>query len=404
MASKLIVVHVISAVVMFVVLHGTAHAGSDIVPPHPTYHPNPEYSEAARKANLQGACVLRVEVGTDGAVHDVRVERSLERGLDEKAIEAVRSWKFEPALKNGNPIADEITVEVSFRLGADADARQKLLNALPPPVEFPISTTVEACPDSLTHRHAEPLNPEVRISDVMFDGTLEIPLEEQNQIAMAIKRREYWGSADGVTDEALELVREAWQDRGYFKVQVTGESKIISSNPVSSRIALNAHIDEGEEYRLAEITFRGNKAISNTRALRDLFPVKDGEIANRQKIAEGLESLRKAYMVQGFINVTFVPEPRFDSDERLVSFDIDVHQGKQFFVSSINLIGGNTDTLEAASRDLFLRVGQVYNQNLIDLFFTKHPVRTDESHTMLHLSEQKGTADITLDLRHCSAQ
>lgn len=404
MASKLIVVRVISAFVMFVVLHGTAHAGSEIVPPRLIYHPNPEYSEAARKANLQGTCVLRVEVGTDGAVHDVRVERSLERGLDEKAIEAVRSWKFEPALKNENPVADEITVEVSFRLGADADARQKLLNALPPPVEFPISTTVESCPDSLTHRHAEPLNPEVTIMNVVFDGTFEIPLEEQNQIAMAIKQREYWGSADGVTDEALELVREAWEDLGYFKVQVTGESKIISSNPVSSRIALNAHIDEGEEYRLAEITFRGNKAISNRRALRDLFLVKDGEIANRQKIAEGLESLRKAYVVQGFINVTFVPVPRFDSDERLVSFDIDVDEGKQFFVSSINFIGENADTLEAASKDLFLKVGQVYNQNLIDLFLTKHPVRADESHTMLHLNEKKGTADITLDLRHCSAQ
>ena len=404
MASKLIMVRVISAVVMLVVLHGTAHAGSDIVPPRPIYHPNPEYSEAARKANVQGTCVLRVEVGTDGAVHDVRVERSLGMGLDEKAIEAVRSWRFEPALKSGNPVADKITVEVTFRMGTDADARQKLLNALPPPVEFPISTTVESCPDSSPHGQTEPLNPEVRISDVMFDGTLEIPAEGQNQIAAAIKQREYWGSADGVTDEALELVREAWQDRGYFKVQVTGESKIISSNPVSSRIALNAHIDEHEQCRLGEITFRGNKTISNNRALRDLFPIKDGEIANRQNIAQGLESLRKAYMVQGFINVTFVPEPRFDDDGQLVSFDIDVDEGKQFFVSSINLIGENAETLKDASKDLFLKVGQLYNQNLINLFLTKHPARADESHTMLHLNEKKGTADLTFDLRHCRAQ
>lgn len=400
MTSKLVVLSVISA---FAGLHGTALAGSDIVPPRPIYHPNPEYSEVARKANLQGTCVLRIEVGTDGTVHDVRVERSLGMGLDEKAIEAVRSWRFEPALKSGKPVADKITVEVSFRLSPDAEARQERLNALPPPVEFPM-TTVESCPDSSTHGHAETLNPKVTISDVMFEGAVEIPVEGQNQIAAAIKQREYSGSAGSVTDGALELVREAWQDRGYFKVQVTGESKILSSNPVSSRIALNAHIDEGGQYRLGEITFRGNRTITNNRALRELFPIKDGEIANRQKIAEGLESFRKAYMVQGFINVTFLPEPRFDDDERLVSFDIDVDEGKQFFVSSINLIGENTDTLEAASKDLFLKVGQVYNQNLIDLFLTKHPVRADESRTMLHLNEKKGTADITLDLRHCRAQ
>jgi TonB family protein len=55
-------------------------------------------------------------VTPDGRTHDVRVARTAGMGLDEKAIEAVRTWRFEPARKDGQPVAVQISVEVSFRL------------------------------------------------------------------------------------------------------------------------------------------------------------------------------------------------------------------------------------------------------------------------------------------------
>ena len=78
--------------------------------------PDPEYSEEARKAKYQGTCVLGLVVGPDGKPRDIRVARALGMGLDEKAIEAVRNWRFEPAMKDGRPVAVQINVEVSFRL------------------------------------------------------------------------------------------------------------------------------------------------------------------------------------------------------------------------------------------------------------------------------------------------
>ena len=72
--------------------------------------------EEARKAKYQGTCVLWLVVGPDGRPRDIRVARSLGLGLDEKAIEAVKTWKFEPAMKDGKPVAVQINVEVSFRL------------------------------------------------------------------------------------------------------------------------------------------------------------------------------------------------------------------------------------------------------------------------------------------------
>ena len=84
--------------------------------PRPIYSPDPEYSDEARKARHQGTIVLWIIVGPDGSTHDIRVRRSLGMGLDEKAIAAVSTWKFEPARRNGVAIAVEVNIEITFRL------------------------------------------------------------------------------------------------------------------------------------------------------------------------------------------------------------------------------------------------------------------------------------------------
>src|SRR5712692_902146 len=87
-----------------------------VQPPHPIETPNPEYAERARKAKTQGTVLLWLIVTPGGKVGGVRVERSLESDLDQKAIEAVCRWKFQPATKDGKPVAVQINVEVTSRL------------------------------------------------------------------------------------------------------------------------------------------------------------------------------------------------------------------------------------------------------------------------------------------------
>lgn len=84
--------------------------------PRPIYEPDPDYSDAARKAKYQGSVLLWLVVGADGLTHNIRVQRSLGMGLDEKAIAAVSAWKFEPATLDGRPVAVEVNVQVTFRL------------------------------------------------------------------------------------------------------------------------------------------------------------------------------------------------------------------------------------------------------------------------------------------------
>jgi protein TonB len=95
---------------------GIFHVGGGVSPPRTIYAPEPEFSEEARKAKYQGVCTLGLIVGADGRPSNIRVLSSLGMGLDERAIEAVKNWKFEPAMKDGHPVRVEIAVEVDFHL------------------------------------------------------------------------------------------------------------------------------------------------------------------------------------------------------------------------------------------------------------------------------------------------
>jgi len=95
---------------------GIFHVGDGVSAPRALFTPEPEFSEEARKAKYQGVVVLNIIVGTDGRVHNPRVVRSLGMGLDEKAIEGVKTWKFDPSKKDGRAVAVEMNIEVAFNL------------------------------------------------------------------------------------------------------------------------------------------------------------------------------------------------------------------------------------------------------------------------------------------------
>jgi TonB family protein len=95
---------------------GAFHIGGGVTAPKVIYDPEPEYSEEARKAKYQGTVVLSLVVGPDGVPRDISVSRSLGLGLDEKAVETVKTWRFDPGKKDGKPVAVYASVEVVFHL------------------------------------------------------------------------------------------------------------------------------------------------------------------------------------------------------------------------------------------------------------------------------------------------
>lgn len=95
---------------------GVYKVGGGISAPQAISAPDPDYTEEARRAKTQGTCVLWLIVDSAGRPRDIKVVRGLGLGLDAKALEAVRQWRFQPALKDGKPVDVQISVEVEFHL------------------------------------------------------------------------------------------------------------------------------------------------------------------------------------------------------------------------------------------------------------------------------------------------
>ena len=90
--------------------------GAGVSPPQLRHNPDPLYVEAARLARIQGTSVLWIIVGNDGSVRNVRVARAIGFGLDDNAVAAVKDWQFAPAMKDGQPVTVQVSIEVNFRL------------------------------------------------------------------------------------------------------------------------------------------------------------------------------------------------------------------------------------------------------------------------------------------------
>jgi outer membrane protein insertion porin family len=217
-------------------------------------------------------------------------------------------------------------------------------------------------------------------------------------------------------EEDTERVRAEFQNRGYFKVLVdqpkteihdtghTGPHIPLLQSGLGKAVDITMPIEEGERYHLGTITFKNNKAISNIGALRSLFPMKDGDIFSREKVAKGLENLRKAYGQLGYINFTSVPDTKFDDEKKIVNLEVDVDEGKQFYVRRIEFAGNTTTRDKVIRREIALEEGNVYNSHYWELSLLRlnqlgyfDQLKPDDPNTTeRHLDEKAGTVDLTL--------
>ena len=95
---------------------GVMHVGGAVRPPVPIFTPDPEFSEEARKAKFSGNVEVYLWVDEQGNPSHIKVARGVGMGLDEKAVEAVRQYKFKPAMQNGKPVKVDLYIEVNFQI------------------------------------------------------------------------------------------------------------------------------------------------------------------------------------------------------------------------------------------------------------------------------------------------
>lgn len=293
-----------------------------------------------------------------------------------------------------------VCLAVAFVVGCHSLTQAQLAA----PSEMPVAQAVLQCPPKVVFPDKQTAGPKVVIADLNFVGSVRMGVAEQDQIAASIKKRYYSGDPDGVASDVEERVRRALQEDGYFKVQVRGNTTILTSGPLESRIAVTIQVDEGGQYRLSGITFKNNRAISSEQILRSLFAIKDGDVFNVAQLSKGLEKLNAAYGQFGYINFTSVPDTRINDENQTISLDVDLDEGKQFYVSRITTIGLDDHSSQDAMKDFLLKPGDIYNQRLLDL--SMEHLSSPQSVTLADLQpeETSGTVAITISFRHCPAR
>jgi outer membrane protein insertion porin family len=216
-------------------------------------------------------------------------------------------------------------------------------------------------------------------------------------------------------EEDTERVRQAYRDKGYYnaaveepKTQIRDEGglNMFTFRPKKGkRIDILMPIEEGARYRLGSITFSGNKAVSNVKALRGTFAVKDGDWFNATAISKGLENLKKAYGQLGYINFGAIPKPVYDEQKKTVSLDIDIDEGKPFYVSRIEFQGNTITRDRVIRRELMLDEGSVYNSQLWEYSLLRlnqleyfEPLKVDQD-SEAHQDAEAGTVDLLLKVK-----
>lgn len=95
---------------------GPILVGGEVARPRAIFTPEPRYTELARRARIEGLVILQLTLTKEGTVRDVEVLRGLPMGLTEAAVDAVKQWRYEPALLNHKPVEVYMTVTVNYRL------------------------------------------------------------------------------------------------------------------------------------------------------------------------------------------------------------------------------------------------------------------------------------------------
>lgn len=95
---------------------GVNKVGGGVTAPRVISRSDPQYTDEAQAAKVEGTVLLSVVIAPDGMAHNINVVKSLGSGLDEKAVEAVQKWKFAPGTKDGAPVSVRAQIEVNFRM------------------------------------------------------------------------------------------------------------------------------------------------------------------------------------------------------------------------------------------------------------------------------------------------
>jgi outer membrane protein insertion porin family len=219
-------------------------------------------------------------------------------------------------------------------------------------------------------------------------------------------------------DYDLEKLREAYEDKGYFKAEVLQPTvtivqkggsgwrlPLIKPNNLGIFANITVPVEEGRLYHLHHANFVGVKLFRDPQALLQLFGMREGDVFSRAKMTKGLENLRTYYGILGYMN--FVPEPGVETipDTDQVDLTITADEGHRFFVRRIEFVGNTTTRDKVIRREFLLDEGEIFNTRLLDLTILRlnqlgyFEMLKKEDAVDIKTNPQTDTVDITLKVK-----
>ena len=208
----------------------------------------------------------------------------------------------------------------------------------------------------------------------------------------------------------------AYMEHGYFRAQTSDpQTKVRDEGGLNwftlrpstgKRIDILMPVEEGGAIQAGWDRLYGDRCQQwNMKGLRASFAQKDGDWFNMTLFQKGIKNLRDAFGSQGYINMVPDPKPRIDDVKKLVYWDIDINQDKQFYVSRIEFSGNTVTRDKVIRRELLLEEGQVYNSKLWDLSIQRlnqlgyFEILKSEDDTETRQNADNGTVDLLLKLK-----
>ena len=233
----------------------------------------------------------------------------------------------------------------------------------------------------------------IQITDVTITGTKSLSTPAINRISSELIGSCFNDDADKIG----ERVRLLFQNRGFFQA-VVNDLHMKPTDPLAhpKPVGIEADVTEGAIYKLADIRFVDNHAFSSA-TLRKVFPIRKGEVFDRDKIASGLEALRHEYGSAGYLDFTSMPNTQFLSDAA-IHLTVTVIEGTQYHMGKLELVAKKeiADPLRAAWQ---LHAGAVFDSS-----YTSKYVHTNHAHLPPGFTEEqvqlvRNCPDAVVDIR-----
>ncbi len=251
--------------------------------------------------------------------------------------------------------------------------------------------------------------PKVFIDQVTFDRTDLPDGVDQAQLVASLKERALDAGSEW-QPTARRTVKEAWQDAGYFQAVPTLKPHVTGGGPGGRHVALTIHVDPGPQYRLSRIRIQttnpGGQLLFSEETLRKMIPLNYGEILDVGKIREGLDAIREFYATRGYIDMTATPGFHVHSKIDRVSFYVFLHQGRQYRVGQMTILGLNS-SMESLLKSK-LAPGDIFDWNrVLDFYQSQQPVlppHASPKDDEVYRVPKTGKVDVWLDFRACPAR